>query len=168
MAGRVVRVVVMGGGRFVGNATSFAEFNTATDPEAAERVLGSGLEVTVVPLDITRRALLRPDRFDAIRATGRIGSIVAGMLDEYAGGGAEPRAVPIHDALALAELIDPGVLETSPAHVSVDCSSSPSRGETRFDLDRPGGGVRLATEVDAPRFIDLLISRLASLDAHPA
>ena len=58
LAGRISRLVVMGGGIAHGNVTAAAEFNVFFDPEAACAVLGSGLRPTLVPLDATQRAPL--------------------------------------------------------------------------------------------------------------
>jgi inosine-uridine nucleoside N-ribohydrolase len=44
-------IIVLGGAKFGGNTTPVAEFNIWQDPEAAELVLTSGLDITLVPLD---------------------------------------------------------------------------------------------------------------------
>ncbi len=44
----------MGGAYFeVGNVTPAAEFNIYVDPEAAEIVFKSGVDLVVMPLDVT-------------------------------------------------------------------------------------------------------------------
>ena len=50
----------MGGAIAEGNFTPAAEFNVWCDPEAAQRVFHSGLDVTMVGLDVTHKAILRP------------------------------------------------------------------------------------------------------------
>jgi purine nucleosidase len=48
----------MGGAYFeVGNITPTAEFNIYVDPEAAKIVLKSGADITMMPLDVTHKAL---------------------------------------------------------------------------------------------------------------
>ena len=47
----------MGGAIAEGNITPAAEFNIWVDPEAAARVFASGLDMTMVGLDVTHRAL---------------------------------------------------------------------------------------------------------------
>ena len=50
----------MGGAIAEGNFTPAAEFNIWCDPEAASRVFASGLDVTMVGLDVTHKAILGP------------------------------------------------------------------------------------------------------------
>jgi purine nucleosidase len=50
----------MGGAYFeVGNITPAAEFNIYVDPEAAEIVYQVGAPITVIPLDVTHKALVK-------------------------------------------------------------------------------------------------------------
>src|SRR3954454_5907104 len=50
--GQIERIVVMGGAIGIGNVTPSAEFNIWVDPEAAYRVFSSGIDVTMVGLDV--------------------------------------------------------------------------------------------------------------------
>jgi len=168
---RPERIVLMGGAVGEGNRTPAAEFNVWADPEAAHRVLSSGLDVTMVPLDATHQALVRPEDAEELRAAGRIGRFVAELVDFYARfhrhlypelGGS-----PMHDPLALAHVVRPGLLEVRAAHVEVDLGRGPSYGRTnvdwrgRHDGREPNAHVGLA--VDAPAFRALLLERIASL-----
>jgi len=78
---RPERIVLMGGAIAEGNVTPAAEFNVWADPEAAARVFGSGLDVTMVGLDVTHRALLTGAHAERLRSSGRIGKVVAELLD---------------------------------------------------------------------------------------
>ena len=62
---------MMGGAIGLGNVTPSAEFNVWADPEAASRVFTQRLQVTMVGLDVTHRAMLSAERADALRDTGR-------------------------------------------------------------------------------------------------
>ena len=76
---RVKEVVLMGGAYFeVGNITPTAEFNIYVDPEAAEIVLKSGANITMMPLDVTHKALVTKERNDRFRARHSVGIAVAG------------------------------------------------------------------------------------------
>jgi inosine-uridine nucleoside N-ribohydrolase len=166
---RPERLVLMGGAIAEGNVTPAAEFNIWADPEAAARVFASGLDVTMVGLDVTHRALLTPGHADRLRRTGRVGRVVAELLDFY---GVFHREVygfdgsPIHDAVALAHAFRPELLELRRLNVEIDCESSLCRGRTVVDLWRRSGrepNARVAVGIDADAFLDLLLERLSAL-----
>ena len=73
----------MGGAIAEGNITPAAEFNIWVDPEAAARVFASGIDVTMVGLDVTHRALMTPDHAERLRAAGRVGTMVAELWAFY-------------------------------------------------------------------------------------
>ncbi|KKN96647.1 hypothetical protein LCGC14_0162910, partial [marine sediment metagenome] len=85
IAERIAGIVLMGGAYFeVGNFTPTAEFNIYVDPQAADIVLRSGVEITILPLDVTHKALVTPARNAAFRALGSpVGVAVAEMTDFF-------------------------------------------------------------------------------------
>jgi inosine-uridine nucleoside N-ribohydrolase len=166
---RIARVVLMGGAIAEGNVTPAAEFNVWADPEAAHRVFTSGIDVTMVGLDVTHKALLLPEKVDKIRRTGRVGSLVAQLYDFY-----HERHVrmygwegsPVHDALAVAHVIRDDFVETEHRHVQVDTGPEPGRGRTYVDLWKRTGkepNAHVGVDVEGPGFIQFLVQRLASL-----
>jgi inosine-uridine nucleoside N-ribohydrolase len=165
----IERIVLMGGAIAEGNITPAAEFNIWADPEAADRVFRSGLDVTMIGLDVTHQALLTPPIADRMRATGRTGVFVAELVeffsryhrDTYGWDGA-----PIHDAVAVAHVVRPGLVETKRRNVEIELVSDLCRGRTVVDLwnrtDRtPNAHVGVGIDID--RFFDLLVGRIASL-----
>jgi inosine-uridine nucleoside N-ribohydrolase len=166
---RPERIVLMGGAIAEGNVTPAAEFNIWADPEAAARVFASGIDVTMVGLDVTHRALMTPADADELRGAGRAGKLVAELFDFYHGYHRRTYDLPgspIHDALALAEVIDPELLELHHRHVAVDCESQLCRGRTVVDLWKRTGNApnaHVAVDVDRERFVRLLIDRISSL-----
>jgi inosine-uridine nucleoside N-ribohydrolase len=166
---RIERIVVMGGAYGLGNVSAAAEFNIWADPEAAHRVFTSGLDITMVGLDVTHRAMLSAARAEALRATGRAGGVVADLhafyrrfhLDVYG-----HDDTPVHDALAVASVIDSDLLITEALPVEIDITQGPCRGRTVVDrLHRSArpANARVAVDVDAEGFIELLTSRIGSL-----
>jgi inosine-uridine nucleoside N-ribohydrolase len=167
---RPERVVLMGGSIGEGNVTPAAEFNVWADPEAARRVFASDLDVTMVGLDVTHKAIVGPDRVERFRASGRVGRVVAELIDFYSQfhrqtypelGGS-----PMHDPVALAAVIRPELLRVEPAHVEVDCSWGAGRGRTNVDLRGRGDATpnaQVAVDIDADGFLELLVERIASL-----
>ena len=164
---RPERIVLMGGAIAEGNVTPAAEFNIWCDPEAAARVFASGIDVTMVGLDVTHKALFTSAHAD--RLTGRVGEMVSELLEFY---GRFHREIygwdgsPIHDAVAVAYVIRPDLLETKKLNVEIDVESELCRGRTVIDVWRrterePNANVAVA--IDADGFLELLIDRLNSL-----
>ena len=166
---RPERLVLMGGAIAEGNITPAAEFNVWADPEAANRVFASGLDVTMVGLDVTHRALVTRAHAERLRGSGRVGRVVAELLDFY---GVFHRDVygfdgsPVHDAVAVAQVIRPEVLELEHLNVEVDCESSLCRGRTVVDVWRRTGrepNAQVAVGINSEAFLELLLQRLAAL-----
>jgi inosine-uridine nucleoside N-ribohydrolase len=163
----IERIVLMGGAVGPGNVTPAAEFNIWADPEAAARVFTSGIDLTMVGLDVTHQALMTSAHAERVGRAGRAGTLVAELYafysrfhrDEYGWEGA-----PIHDAVALAHVIDPTLLETRHCGVVVDTGPELSRGRTYVDLrGRWAPNCHVGLGIDAERFLELLIERISSL-----
>ena len=166
---RPARIVLMGGAIAEGNMTPAAEFNIWADPEAAQLVFHSGLDVTMVGLDVTHRALVTPAWGERLRASGRTGTFVAELVDFFKRYHARTYGwdgAPIHDALALAHVIRPELLATEYRNVEVETESELCRGRTVVDrwrrTDR-APNAHVAVDVDADAFLELLLERIASL-----
>lgn len=154
---RVPRVVLMGGAwRAPGNATAVAESNVWHDPRAAEVVLAARFsDVTVVPLDVTRRATV--GRLVKRCALARFVSHRDHMPTSTAAGRARVklrRTFPIHDVVAAAVLLDPERAQTERCPVTVECAGDDVGRLRRAQDWRPAA--RIAWHVD----VDDLISRL--------
>jgi inosine-uridine nucleoside N-ribohydrolase len=166
---RPERIVLMGGAIAEGNITPAAEFNMWADPEAAARVFASGIDLTMVGLDVTHRALMTPAHADELRGAGRAGKLVAELFDFYHGFHQRTYGFPgspIHDALALAHVFDPSLLELRDRHVAIDCESQLCRGRTVVDVWKRTGhepNAHVAVGVDGERFVRVLIERISSL-----
>jgi inosine-uridine nucleoside N-ribohydrolase len=167
---RPERVVLMGGAIAEGNVTPAAEFNVWADPEAAHRLFASGLDVTMVGLDASHSALMTREHAERLRGQGRIGRFVAELYDFFSIFHRETYGTedsPIHDALAVAHLLRPGLLETRHRHVAIETQSELCRGRTVVDLWRRTGNepnCHVAVDVDREAFFELLLKRLARLD----
>jgi inosine-uridine nucleoside N-ribohydrolase len=166
---RIEQIVLMGGAIGEGNVTPAAEFNIWADPEAARRVFASALEKTMVGLDVTHRALLTPAYLDRFAAAGSAGALVARLYRFYLAVHERRygwEGAPVHDALAMAHVIDGSLLQTRRRGVQVDTGGELSRGRTYVDLWQREGwepSCEVAVDVDAERFRALLLERIASL-----
>jgi inosine-uridine nucleoside N-ribohydrolase len=163
------RIVLMGGAIAEGNFTPAAEFNVWCDPEAAAAVFASGLDVTMMGLDVTHQALLGPEVEARLRDAGRIGAFVADLnvfftryhSETYGWDGA-----PIHDAVAVAYVIRPNLVETRHRNVQVEVESELCRGRTVVDVWRRTDhepNTQVGVRLDADAFFDLLVERIGSL-----
>lgn len=170
LAERIAQVVVMGGAvRSEGNATPAAEFNILCDPEAAAIVLRSGVPLTLVPLDVTMRAVFPGEWSERLegsgdpveRFAGGLGAHVTRIYRKYYG----IDGFALHDPLAMAVAIDPSLVETRELWVTVDTGQGITAGKTFADfwhIPEPWGepNARVALEVDAERFLRFYSERL--------
>jgi len=163
------RIVLMGGAIGEGNITPAAEFNIWADPEAAHRVFSSGVDLTMVGLDVTHKALIDSTHIESLASAGKAGRLVADLsrfslavhADRYGWEGA-----PVHDAVALAHVIDGSLLKTTHRGVRVDTGGELSRGRTNVDLWHAMGwkpSCHVATDIDSARFLELLVERIEAL-----
>lgn len=168
--GKVRQVVSMGGAILVpGNTSATAEFNIATDPEAARIVFTAGLPLTLVPLDVTERVRLSEE---ALRTWVEplADPPAQFLLDCTAQAIAYSKefegfpGIILHDPLAMGVVIDPSLVKTQPLYVQVETLGEITAGTTVADRrpfraeGRPN--VEVALEVEADRFLSLFMERL--------
>jgi inosine-uridine nucleoside N-ribohydrolase len=164
---RPERIVLMGGAVAEGNVTPAAEFNIWADPEAAARVFASGIEVTMIGLDVTHKALFGTAHIG--RLAGRVGEMVTELLRFYDRFHREVYGFdgsPIHDAVAVAHVVNPELVETLHRNVEIDVESELCRGRTVVDLWRRTErqpNAHVGVDIDADDFRELLIARVNSL-----
>ncbi|RLI20102.1 hypothetical protein DRO47_05360 [Candidatus Bathyarchaeota archaeon] len=160
---RIESLTVMGGAISVpGNITPVAEFNVYMDPEAARKVLRSGIKVTLVPLDVTMQTMIGEAEIGELEKVGAaVASFAAKALKHYLKMYrmiACTKGCPLHDPLTVAYRIDPTLMKTQLLYVDVETKGELTRGETVADL-RTGKrrvketNVEVCLQVDAERFI---------------
>lgn len=169
--GRIAQIVLMGGGCFEGgNVTPAAEFNIHVDPQAAAIVFGAGVALSVMPLDVTHKALTTRPRIEALRALpGRVGPAVADLTDfferfdmqKYGSQGA-----PLHDPCTIAWLLKPDLFSGRQINVEIETQSELTMGMTVADWWGVTGrapNAYFVRDLDADGFYALLTERLARL-----
>ena len=171
IVGRIQEIVLMGGAYFeVGNVTPTAEFNIYVDPDAAKIVFDSGVKLTVLPLDVTHKALITRERLDAFRAIGsRPGLIVADLLATYIRHDSSKygsEGGPLHDPCVIAYLLEPGLFSGRFSNVEIETESELTMGMTVVDwwnvTDRKPNATFIGS-VDAEGFFDLVTRKVACL-----
>lgn len=162
-AGRVGRVIAMGGAvREPGNIGPRSEFNLAADPEAADIVLRAGLELTLIPLDVTRKVrATRADTADLKLAGTPAAVACADLIEAYfqSEGGRESR--PLHDPCVMLEMLDRSLFGFETLKLSVDTGDGPDAGALVIGEEQ-GAQLRVATAVDGEAALRLLVKRLAA------
>lgn len=171
IAARLNGIVMMGGGFFEGgNVTPAAEFNMYADPHAAHVVFSSGVPMTMMPLDVTHKALTSDTRTAAFRDLGTpAGRCVAGMLDffdrydeaKYGTDGA-----PLHDPCVIAWLLQPDLFSGRRCAVAIEHGSELTMGMTVVDWWGVSGAepnAMVMNEIDADGFYALLVDRIGNL-----
>ncbi len=182
IAGLVKEVVLMGGSISGGNSTASAEANIYGDPEAAEIVFNAGWPLTMVGLDVGDRTLFDRAHLAELQKThGPQNDFAAGILrflidlsEKYGVQGAQ-----MYDPLAVGVAIDRSLVKTQAMRVDVETRGEFTRGETvgnrhnavernvphddrlwvaGIDPVRPN--VDVSVEVDAERFLRMLIARI--------
>jgi purine nucleosidase len=168
---RIREIVLMGGGFFEGgNTTPAAEFNIYVDPHAADIVFRAGVPITMMPLDVTHKALSKATRVAAFRNIGnRTGIAVSEMLafserfDEAKYG---TDGGPLHDPCVIAWLLKPELFGGRDCNVVIETQSELTMGMTVVDwwgvTDRPKNA-HVVRDIDADGFFALLAERLAAL-----
>ena len=163
------RITFMGGALTVpGNVTAGAEANIASDPEAADAVLRSGLHVTAIGLDVTHQTLLTKRETaqwlgDGTMAGCAFATMVDYYIDAYAKTQPELDGCSLHDPLAVAAAIDPTLVGALPINLRVD-QLGEFRGRTIGDPERlsdPRKTTLVAVTVDKPRFMAEFKARMA-------
>ncbi len=173
---KLTRISLMGGAFGPGNVTPSAEFNIHFDPEAAAAVFASRAPIMMSGLNLTRQASAGDPEIEQFRRLGnRAGTVVAGLVEYYRDRVRELQgrdAVPLHDACAVAALIDPALIEFEPMHVTVELAGDHTRGMTVCDgrfvgLARPQSAPEpnalVGMSIDRDRFFELLYETIASI-----
>ncbi len=168
---KIQEIVIMGGGIRKANITAAAEANFYKDPEAAQIVLHCGAPVTICSLDATHSCGLTEAHEAKIRAVGTAAAIFTAndvhvRRESYIRFQPLERSgtAPIHDALCIAYLVDPGVVvHAVEATCDVDCAEGLSDGRLQMDTRhfRAKANVKLVLEADPDKMCDILVKIFA-------
>jgi inosine-uridine nucleoside N-ribohydrolase len=134
LASLIKGVVMMGGSLSGGNITPAAEFNIYVDPEAARIVFQSGIPVTMVGLDVTRRTSLTDEHVRVLEAVQDPVSQAAAKIARHAIDHNREQGFLVgpnmHDSLAVAAFLDPSILKWKEYYVDVETTGELTAGQT--------------------------------------
>ena len=160
---KIKRITLMGGSCYLGNTTPSAEFNIYVDAEAADIVFSSLIPITMVGLDATNKAIVNEREINEITSiNSRVSEVVKGFLmsnvefrKKYFG----LEGAIIHDALAVAAVIEPTIIEKKDYYVAIETAGELTYGKTVVDLNKVTGkkpNAEVALDVNRVEFIQML------------
>lgn len=176
LAGAVKRLVIMGGlvqRRMDQLRMRYVEHNIRCDPEAAQIVFQSGAPITLVPLDVTTQSRIRRTDLARVAQSDKLGALVADQVERYISGYQRDWTNP-HDALAVAAIVHPELLQMRPMSIQVETQGQFTRAETVAILveqatggaaqdSASGSPIDVALEVDVAGFEKWLVTTLSTV-----
>lgn len=171
---KIERISLMGGTSEFVLTRPFMEFNTFVDPEATKIVFESGLPITMYGYDVTYRVLCGEETLKRLEALeNRTGKMAAALLRFFMERHNKnlkhlglKNVTPIHDACAVAGVIDPTLITKSRMlHVDIETSGQYFDGATICDYAECLGlpaNVEVVYDMDTPRFLDMLVEAAGS------
>lgn len=168
---RAVKELVIMGGAILehGNITPLAEFNIYVDPHAAHIVFHSGIPMTLIPLDVTHKCLLKLEQIERLmKIDSPISRFIKDAVEVYLKASFELgyEGSALHDPLTLATIIAPELLTLKEYYVDVDISGGVSMGKTFADIQnllKKPANMKVAMNVRGNDFIELFVQRMEML-----
>lgn len=179
----VKEVILMGGSISGGNVNAAAEANIYNDPEAAQIVFNAGFaSLTMVGLDVGNKTLMTERQVAQLQAApGPMSNFVAqvGRFLLNLSQGFGETGTPMYDPLAMGVTLDRTLVTTQAMRVEVETRGEFTRGETVANrsnmvernvlhgdryiiegVDKVTPNAKVCVDVQAQRFLDLLVSRI--------
>jgi len=166
----VKQLIIMGGAVALlpdgaGNITPNAEFNFWVDPEAARVTLRSGIPIELSPLNVSRKSALTKDWYEKMVA---VDTPLTRLLRDTLGRRFEnepERSWFMYDQIAMASLIDPGLVTSERLYVDVNIDHGISYGVSVGGRDIWPGAVgarqmNVQYDLDWPKFIEMFVARI--------
>lgn len=158
---KIKEIYIMGGAVFVkGNITAFAEFNFYSDPDAADYVLNSGIEIVLISLDVTHKVIITKEHLGAFKEyKGRLAEFVRGIIGysiDFHGRCRNLEGAYLHDPFAVAIAVSPQLGEYERLSLTVDCANK--RGMVK--LKDGAKTVRFVRNVDVKGFLKIFLTRI--------
>ena len=156
----LVKEVIAMGGTFGKDAAS-PEFNIHCDPAAADIAIHAGWPVTLLGLEVTRKAAFSKTEFMAIKdaepAARLFKSQAEGWIDRVGSIGWEKDGCALHDAAAAAYLLDQGSFKAIQAEVHISTEKGSNWGKTSIkEKSSSSGKIQVIKEMDVEHCRELI------------
>ena len=175
IAKQIDRVVCIGGAwREPGNSSAMAEFHFFCDPTSARKVLQSGANITLIPLDVTRKLIFSPsDLLELPAPESKTSQFLRKIVPFGIRASSNLYGIEgfhMKDVLGVAALARPKALTLQPYYVDVETQGELTRGMSVVDA-RPNPAsppnVDLAIGVDAVGVRDYIFETLRQAGDSP-
>jgi purine nucleosidase len=168
---KIKNVVSMAGAiHYPGNATPSSEYNVFCDPESFDILLRSGIDLTIVPLDVTYQCLFTKDHVARLKgARPDIAEFIDRSTAFYMEFHAEYQGIQgcaINDPLAAAILVKPELVSFRDYYVDIELHgefTTAKLSADHFGASGKAANAKVAMEVDVEGFMDFFIERVKSL-----
>lgn len=144
-----------------GDVTAAAEFNIASNPEAARIVFRAPETKTLIPLDVTNRVILTFEHFNRLATASSRGAVFLAQLLPYSFRAHHQffgvEGILLREVAALAAIAQPQLFRTQRMAVDVETRGELTRGMTVFDRRQflvRDATVNVATEVETQGVLD--------------
>jgi purine nucleosidase len=164
LAKNVAHLTIMGGAiRGINHLDlGYVENNIASDPEAAQIVMTSGMPITLIPLDVTTQVFILRDDAKRIRSGGTAYHDALARQVELFPWVRDYGASHLHDPLAVATLIQPDLIKLTPLHIDIETAGRYTRGATLAQLpsEKALANAQVALEVDGEAAAEFILRRI--------
>ncbi|MFM9151128.1 MAG: nucleoside hydrolase [Candidatus Planktophila sp.] len=168
---KIKNVVSMAGTfHYPGNATPSSEYNVFCDPESFDILLRSGIDLTIVPLDVTYQCLFTKAHVERLSgAREDIRTFIDRSTAFYMEFHAEYQGIQgcaINDPLAAAILVKPDLVTYRDYYVNVELHgefTTAKLSADHFNATGKAPNAKVAMQVDVDAFMDFFIERVNTL-----
>ena len=165
---KIKRVVSMAGTiHHPGNATPSSEYNVFCDPEAFDILIRSGIDLTIIPLDVTYKCLFTKAHVERLRGSkAEIHDFIERSTAFYMEFHAEYQGIQgcaINDPLAAAILVNPKLVTFRDYYLDIELHGEFTTAKISADHFSATGNApnaKVAMEVDVDGFMDFFIERV--------
>ncbi|KAA0547384.1 nucleoside hydrolase [Bacillus sp. BGMRC 2118] len=174
---KVKAFYTMGGAFLVpGNVTSIAEANFQGDPLAASYVVGKARNLTILPLNVTNKAIMTPEMAEFIVESNHtpfkqlIKPIFDYYYEAYKKNVPGIPGTPLHDVVTFSAIVNPTFFQFMKRRVTVETSGqvaglSIADFRVKPDIEPEETLVKIAIEMDYKSFINDFLSIMTRMNS---